>query len=175
MARILLAVLAGLVLAAVPAAADPGRSCPSAERALRAADEALGRAWATRNVEAYMKHYDDGAVALWSGEPARSKGEYRDFTTALFADPHLNVRGRQLDIQMAASGDLAYVRGRSEITRTGPDGVVVTPGSWVNIWRRHGGDWKIVVEVFVAGDGTGPQDPPLFLPLEPLRFGTKSS
>jgi ketosteroid isomerase-like protein len=45
---------------------------------------------------------------------------------------------------VSASGDLGYTYGTFELNTRG---VTVERGSYVRVWKKHGGKWKVVMDV----------------------------
>ena len=59
------------------------------------------------------------------------------------------IKVRITSEQNAGSGDLAYVYG--PYAMLDPTGAVVERGSYVEVWRRRGGAWRIDLDVNAAG------------------------
>jgi ketosteroid isomerase-like protein len=50
-------------------------------------------------------------------------------------------------IEVAVSGDLAYVRGIASMKVKTPDGLTELTGRWVEIWKKIDGQWKNVLTI----------------------------
>jgi ketosteroid isomerase-like protein len=50
-------------------------------------------------------------------------------------------------IEVAASGDLAYVRGITRMNIKTPDGLTEYTARWVEIWKKIDGQWKNVLAI----------------------------
>jgi hypothetical protein len=53
-------------------------------------------------------------------------------------------------IEVSASNPLAAERGHWRCTSQQPDGMLVTTGTYLAMWRREAGGWKTRSELFVA-------------------------
>lgn len=51
-------------------------------------------------------------------------------------------------IEVASSGDLAYVRGTDMLKKRTPEGIVEDPAKWVDIWKKIDGQWKVVLNIW---------------------------
>ena len=50
-------------------------------------------------------------------------------------------------IEVAASGDLAYVRGITRMKMKTPEGITEFTGKWVEIWKKIDGEWKCALAI----------------------------
>jgi ketosteroid isomerase-like protein len=51
--------------------------------------------------------------------------------------------------EIAGTGELAYVRGRYTMTMAPPGGpTVADSGKYLEIWRKQGGSWKVLRDIF---------------------------
>ena len=50
-------------------------------------------------------------------------------------------------IEVAASGDLAYVRGIASMKVKTPDGLTEFTSRWVEIWKKIDGQWKTILAI----------------------------
>ena len=51
------------------------------------------------------------------------------------------------DVQVASSGDLAYERGTYKFVTNGPKGHTEDVGKYVTVWKRIGGQWKVLADM----------------------------
>ena len=121
-----------------------------ARASLETADEALGKAWTSKNLDAFMNFYAEDAVAMWADEPVRKGREaIREMYRVRWSDPHHKITtGQRTVFEVSSSGDLAYMQGESTFQWTKRGQRTQSRGSWVTIWRRSGGHWRIVSEVW---------------------------
>ena len=123
----------------------------NATAALRAADSALQQAVAARDVDRTATFYAPDAVLLPAAEPQITGREaIRAEWAKLFAIPAFANTSRTTQLEVAASGELAFTRGVYETRLTGQDRRPVTErGKWVSVWRRQAdGSWRIVVDAY---------------------------
>ncbi len=50
-------------------------------------------------------------------------------------------------IEVSASGDLAYVRGKERFSQNTPNGPIEVVKKWVDIWKKTDGEWKCIVTI----------------------------
>ena len=50
-------------------------------------------------------------------------------------------------VEVSASGDLAYVRGKERFIQNTPDGPIEVANKWVDIWKKTDGEWKCIVTI----------------------------
>jgi ketosteroid isomerase-like protein len=51
-------------------------------------------------------------------------------------------------IEVSASGELAYVRGNSQLSISTPKGIVEEKDKWITIYRKINGEWKAIVDIW---------------------------
>ena len=114
-----------LLVVAVAAACAPRPFDTNAEaKALLARDAE----WATvaeagADVEKTISYWSDDAVVIPPGQPVvEGKAAIRTFVTDTFKIPGFKIRWVSRDVRFSPDGQLAYMRGDSEMTVPGPDG-----------------------------------------------------
>ena len=117
----------------------------------------LSRAWsdavASGDMEAVLSYWADDAVMMAPGQPPiRGKAAIRDYLMATGDIPGFRIRWEPLEAHVSASGDLAYLIERNEITVTDSTGAPVTEyNKVVTVWeRQEDGSWKNVVDMWNA-------------------------
>ena len=114
-------------------------------------DEDWARAAQTKQVPAWVAFYADDAVVLPPGEgPATTKEAISRAIARLFALRDLTLNWAPSKVEVARSGDLAYVRGTyQDAFRTAKGKRVEEHGKYVEIWRRQpDGSWKCIVDTW---------------------------
>ena len=125
----------------------------------RAADEAAVRKadadWATagqsKQVDAWVAYYSDDAVVLPPNEQeATGKDNIHKAIGDLLALPGLSVNWKAAKVEVARSGDLAYVQGTYELGMKDPKGKPITDhGKYVEVWKKQAdGNWKCAVDTW---------------------------
>jgi ketosteroid isomerase-like protein len=118
------------------------------EAAVRAADIAWSATAEKRDLDALVSFYGDDVVVLLPNAPAVvGKSAARDLNRAMLAAT-LAVKWQPVKVEVAASGDIGYVRGTYDLTIKGPSGAPVNDkGKYVEVWRKQAdGAWKVIVE-----------------------------
>ena len=123
------------VVVAIGGCAKPGNVDPAAE-ALAIRD---------RDVAAVTAFYTFDAIVLDPETPARRGAEaMRAAWQEFLKSPGLTVRLVPEKIDIAAAGDLASDFGRFEVHGAGPAGKIKTVHKYLTVWRKVGGEWKIL-------------------------------
>ena len=131
---------------AASTATDPS----AAEAAVRQAD-ADWAAVGTAGVEAWMAFYSNDAIVLLPRDQlANAKELVRQSVSHLLAHPHLAVAWHPIKVEMARSGDLAFVSGAYELRFSDPRGTAISDrGRRIEIWRKQAdGPWKCILDTW---------------------------
>ena len=131
-----------------------GRSAPTPED-LKAADRAFAADVAREGSAAWLRWFDPRGVQLVPGAVVRGDSARRALMSGLLDDPHLKLVWEPDTAVIAASGDMGYTIGRSQVRQTNADGSVTvrSTGRYLTIWRRQpDGSWKVELD-------TGNTDP----------------
>lgn len=127
------------------------------EKQLQVHEANWNRAYAERDAETLAGMYADDAALANPGEAlVRGKDAIREATAAFAADPNLKVAFEANRIQVAASGDLAYTRGRYTLTMTNADTnkPETSTGHYLTVWQKQAdGSWKAVEDFITPGEG----------------------
>jgi ketosteroid isomerase-like protein len=151
---------AALALAACEGPKDSGSGAgtadpAAAEQAVRQADAALHKAYASRNAGSVSAFYLDNATMMTPGEaPATGLGGITKALSEQFMDPGFAVTFKPAVVDVASSGDLGYVQGSFQARHTDwkANKVVAESGSYLTIYRRQpDGSWKIVQDIATPG------------------------
>jgi ketosteroid isomerase-like protein len=136
--------------------------CNAARQALsdtRAADEAtirrLDADWVkaaqSKRVDEWMAFYSPDAVVLPPNETvATNQDSIRKDVGELLGLPGESLSWEPTKVEVARSGDMAYLYGAYELTMDGPDGKPVTDhGKNIEIWKKQAdGNWRCVVDTW---------------------------
>ena len=124
-----------------------------AERAsIRRHMEAVEAAENGRDEEAFLATVVDDVILQWPGQPEivgkeAARAWFRG-AMASFVSSHETI----LQIEVAASGDVAWQRGTYVTTYEGPEGRMEMEGKYLDVLRKVNGEWLSVV---VATSGNG--------------------
>jgi ketosteroid isomerase-like protein len=145
-----LAVAVSLYAAAIPAQTS-GADRYRAESELRALDEQWSATAARNDLEGTVAFYADDAVLLPPNAPiATDKKSIRDSWAGLLA-PNTAVSWKWSKIEVAQSGELAYIYGSYRLTMgaTSQSGPLNDTGKFLEVWKRQpGGNWKCIVDTY---------------------------
>lgn len=122
---------------------------------LVAADRAFAADVARDGLAAWLRWFEPDGVQVVPGRIVRGDSARRALMGELLADPKLKLVWAPDTAIVAASGDIGYTIGRSQVRQTNPDGTVTvrSSGRYVTIWRRQpDGSWKVELD-------TGNADP----------------
>jgi len=120
------------------------------EAAIRQADEQWSTDAGTLNVEKTISYYADDASVLAPNAPiATGKDAIRTVWTGLLT-PGTSISWKATKVEVAKSGDLAYLMGTYELSMKGPDGKPINDhGKMVEVWKKQPDKrWKVVADIF---------------------------
>lgn len=132
---------------------------PPAMPDTRAADEAMIRktdadwvtAAQTKKVDAWMAFYSDDAVALPPNDKvANTKEAIHKAVGDMLGLPGLSLHWKPTGVEVARSGDIAYLYGAYELTMNDAKGKPVTDhGKMLEVWKKQAdGNWKCAVDTW---------------------------
>jgi ketosteroid isomerase-like protein len=121
------------------------------EATIRRLDAAWVKAAETKRVDAWMDFYADDAVVLPPNEAlATTQQAIRKSLTDMLGAPGLVLTWEPTKVEVAASGDLAYLYGAYQLKMQNEKGVPVSDyGKNVEIWKKQpNGGWKCIVDTW---------------------------
>lgn len=130
-----------------------GDARSSDEATLRKLDDEWSKAAGAKDIEKTVSFYSDDAIVLVPNSPLlKTKEQIRTLWTGMFSIPGFGGGWKPTKIEIAKSGDLAYITGRYEIQEVDPSGKPLTDtGNYLEIWRKQSdGNWKCVVDTFTS-------------------------
>ncbi|WP_213804796.1 SgcJ/EcaC family oxidoreductase [Granulicella sp. dw_53] len=134
----------------------------ASEQTLRALDSQWSKAAAAHDLDSTVAFYADDAILLPADEPlATGKAAIRAaWTSALPAFETISWETRTIEV--ANSGELAYITGAWKATTKGPDGTSVpSTGKIVEVWKKQAdGQWKCIVDTYNADAPASPPPTP---------------
>ena len=129
----------------------PAADTVADEATIRKADADWVKAARSRKVDAWLAFYSDDAIVLPPNDKvANNKGSIRKPVSELLALPGLSIAWHPTKVEVARSGDIAYVTGAYELTFSDSKGKPVTDkGKLVEIWKKQpDGGWKCIVDTW---------------------------
>lgn len=146
--------LALLLAATACKQAAPPDTRAADESAIRELDAQWAKTAATGDLEGTVAYYTDDATLLPPNAPVASgKEAIRAVWTELLV-PGNSVSWQASKVDVASSGDLAYLIGTYQLTTKDPQG---TPepehGKMIEVFRKQAdGKWKVVADIFNSND-----------------------
>jgi ketosteroid isomerase-like protein len=118
------------------------------------ADQALLQAEEQRDLESAMALVAPQAVFQPPGLPAIVGEEAirRFYEESWFKLPYVEISGHAETTVVAASGDLAYLDGRSHLMLEISGENVLSEGKYLGVWQRIEGQWKLVAISWTANE-----------------------
>ncbi len=121
------------------------------EAAIRLADSYWVKAAESKQVDAWMAFYSDDAVVLPPNEKiATDKDSIRKSVAGLLGIPGLSLSWQPTNVEVARSGDIAYLYGAYVLTAKDAAGKPINDhGKNVEIWKKQAdGKWKCIVDTW---------------------------
>ena len=134
--------------AAETGAAEPAVDAAAIEQEIRDRVEAWERA-ANESPEAFASFYaEDGVLMAPNAPPATGPAQIAESMAPMFGAVE-NITFEPIQIDIAASGDLAVERGRYSLTGTMQDGSTFEDeGSYLVAWENRDGQWMVTNDIF---------------------------
>ncbi len=129
----------------------PADSRAADEAAVRKADADWAAKSQSKQTDDWVGFYSDDAVVLPPNQPAATtKESIRNTIGNLLALPGLMFNWQAAKVEVARSGDLAYVQGTYELSFKPPKGKAVSDhGKYVEDWKKQpDGSWKCTVDMW---------------------------
>ena len=141
------------LLALSTACQTPGTSDTHAadEAALKKLDDEWSKTTGSRNVEKMLSYYSDDAVVMMPNIPTLTgKEPIRGFWNSMLDSPSFSGGWTTTKIEVARSGDLAYITGNYEFKdNDGGERSMMDKGKYFSAWKKQSdGSWKCVADVF---------------------------
>ena len=122
------------------------------EAALRKLDDEWSKAaGSSRDVEKTVSYYSDDAVVMPPNIPTLTgKEPVRALWKSMLESPSFSGGWQATKVEVARSGDLAYVSGNYEFKESDSGGKPITDkGKYLEIWKKQtDGSWKCVADMF---------------------------
>src|SRR5687768_5261126 len=121
------------------------------ETILRNIDAEWSRAAGAKDIDKTVFYYSDDALVMPSNSPVlQGKAAARAMWQAMFSMPGFGGGWKATKVEVARSGDLAYVTGTYEINETDASGKQKTDkGKYLEVWKKQAdGSWKCVADMF---------------------------
>lgn len=134
-----------VTLLSVSTALVAADSKSATEQRLKDLDMEWCKAFAAHDIDKTVSYYSDDAIVLPSNAPIANTKEAIQKTWKDLSDtPGLSLTWKVTRVEVAASGDMAYVSGTYEMTIKNPGSPDVNDhGKYLEVWeKKKGGTWK---------------------------------
>ena len=121
------------------------------ETTLRNLDAEWSKAAGAKDIDKTVSYYSDDALVMPANSPVlQGKAAARAMWQAMFNMPGYGGGWNATKVDVARSGDLAYVTGTYEINETDASGKPKTDkGKYLEVWKKQAdGSWKCVADMF---------------------------
>jgi ketosteroid isomerase-like protein len=121
------------------------------EATLRKLDDEWSKAAGSRDVEKTISYYSDDAVVMPPNIPTLTgKEPIRTLWKSMLGSPDFSGGWKASKVEVAQSGDLAYVSGSYEFNEKDDSGKPITDkGKYLEVWKKQAdGNWKCVADMF---------------------------
>jgi uncharacterized protein (TIGR02246 family) len=121
------------------------------EQTLRNLDAEWSKAAAAKDVDKAVSFYADDTIVLPANAPsATTKEAIRNVWKAMLSSPGLVIGWKATRVEVASSGDIAYVSGTYQMTMNDASGKPANDrGKYVVVWKKQGdGTWKCVADIW---------------------------
>lgn len=131
------------------------------EKAIRETDAQWSKTAGANDLEGTVAFYTDDASLLPPNAPiATGKQAIRAVWAGLLG-PGVSLSWQPTKVEVARSGDLAYLVGTYQLTVKDPKGASMTDkGKMVEVWKKQAdGKWKAVADIFNSDKPPSPPAP----------------
>ncbi len=158
-AMVSLLALAGCAQAPPP---PPPDTRDADAKAIRDAEVAWNKDWASKDAAAVVAHYaDDASVEIPNTPIMTGKDAINAGLKEFLADPNMAITFQASQVEVSKGGDLAYTRGAYTMTMSDPKTKkpITEKGKYVTVYRKLAdGSWKAVQDINNADAPAGPAD-----------------
>ena len=120
------------------------------EKAIHDADAQWSKAAAARDVDGTVSYYSDDASLLAPNAPIASDKQSIHAAWAGLLTPDTSLSWQASKVEVARSGDLAYLVGTYQLATKDAHGKPVSDnGKFVEVWKKQPDNkWKVVADIF---------------------------
>jgi ketosteroid isomerase-like protein len=120
------------------------------ESALRKLDDEWSKSAGAKDVDKTISYYSDDAVVMPPNIPTLTGKEAIRTLWKSMLTPEFSGGWKATKVEVARSGDLAYVSGTYEFNEKDDSGKPITDkGKFLEVWKKQAdGNWKCVADMF---------------------------
>ena len=117
-------------------------------QAIRDLDVALSQAAQDKDPEAFTFFFAEDATQLPPNSPQISGRNAIQEAAAGLLGAGADLRFETMGVKVASSGDLAFSKGKYFLSLETPDGLIQDEGSYIEVWEKVAGEWKIISDIY---------------------------
>lgn len=153
--------LAAVLLTSACGPATPPDTRVADESAIKDQDAQWSKAAAAKDLDGTVSYYSDDASLLPPNAPIATGSHAIRAVWAPLLGPDASVSWQANKVEVARSGDFAYVLGVYQMTQKDSQQKTVTDhGKFVEVWKKQAdGKWKSVADMFNSDLPTPPAPP----------------
>ena len=121
---------------------------PAEAQAIRDLDVSLSQAAQDKDAEAFASFFAENATQLPPNSPQISGRNAIQEAAAGLLGAGADLRFETMDVKVARSGDLAFSKGKYFLSLETPDGLIQDEGSYIEVWEKVAGEWKIISDIY---------------------------
>src|SRR5580700_8191624 len=139
-----------ILLAAGCGESKPPDTRAADEKAIRDADAQWSKTAAARDVDGTVSYYSDDASVLAPNAPIASDKQSIHAAWAGLLTPDTSLSWQASKVEVARSGDLAYLIGTYQLITKDAHGKPISDnGKFVEVWKKQADSkWKVVADIF---------------------------
>lgn len=139
-----------LVFLSTACGTKPSSDTRTDEATLRKLDDEWSKAAGARDVEKTISYYSDDAIVMPPNIPTLTGKEAIRGLWKSMLGPDFSGGWKVTKVEVARSGDLAYVSGSYEFNEKDDSGKPITDkGKYLEVWKKQAdGNWKCVADMF---------------------------
>ena len=121
------------------------------EQTLRDLDAKWSAAAGAKDVDKTVSYYAADAIVMPpNASAARSKEAIRNLWKEMLASPGLAISWKASNVEIAKSGEMAYLHGTYEFTANDVSGKPIKDrGKYLIVWKKQpGGTWKVAADIW---------------------------
>jgi ketosteroid isomerase-like protein len=154
----ILTLCACLVLLLITSACTPPPDTRAAdEAAIRDADAQWSKTAGAGDLDGTVAYYTEDASVLAPNAPIASDKQSIRGAWASLLGSGASISWQATKVEVARSGDLAYIQGTYKLTSKQDEQVnLVDRGKFVEVWKKQAdGKWKVVTDIFNSDHAGG--------------------
>ena len=139
--------LAGFLIGCAPGS-PPEADLAADAQTIRDLDVAFSQAAQDRDAAAFGLFFAENATQLPPNSPPLSGRAAIQEAAAGLLGAGADLRFETVDVKVSTSGDLAFSRGNYFLSLETPDGLIQDEGSYIEVWEKVAGGWKIIADIY---------------------------